>query len=261
MKSRLQGMVRRAHLCVANRGLPKRMAILLHALEPDSWPKFRELANYLREQGYRFTGPEEFEEEGDDRRVFLSFDDNYRCWHEALPLFEELEVVATFYLNPLPCRDRVGSDDIADYYDRLHFDGTREPLSTAEVRDLSAAGHTVANHTYSHFMLAGLADRDAREEIQRGKESLEEMLGEPVLHFSWPYGMRRHFSEKLREFCTELGCRTIASAIAGLQHGPHPKGEIHRTPWHIDRPLDYNVENLCVDGRLWERLTGRNAAI
>ena len=70
--------------------------------------------------------------------------------------------------------------------------------------------------------------------------------------------MRRHFTPALRAACLEYGFKTIASGIPGHLHGPSA-GLLHRTLWDLERSLDHNLQNLRIDGRLFERLTGRSA--
>ncbi len=261
MKQALQRFIRNAHLVACNRGLPDRVAVLFHYMPEETWTDFREFVSFFRERGYRFSDPEDFLYGADGPRVYISFDDNYRCWHDALGLFDDLDVRVTFYVNAAPCRDRATPNEVSAYYDRLHFHGDRTPLTVTELRELAAAGHTIGSHTFSHHVLTDLATHDAVEEIEKGKRAIESILGANVEHFSYPYGMRRHFNDGLKSYCREIGCTTIATAIAGLQHHVNGSYEIHRTVWHLDRALDYNIANLSVDGRLWERLTGRNAVI
>ena len=128
------------------------------------WPAFREMVEYLRSLDYRFVGPDAFLEAG-DRAVFLSFDDNYRSWYEALPFFAELGVSATFYVNTCAFRDRASPAEIDAYFDRLHFHGERVPLSVAELREIALAGHVVGAHGHSHRILAALPAAEAREDI------------------------------------------------------------------------------------------------
>ena len=66
-------------------------------------------------------------------------------------------------------------------------------------------------------MLAALPAAEARKDIRTSKQLLEDLLGEEVTHFSYPYGMRRHFTENLRGFCRDIGFHTIANAIPGMQ--------------------------------------------
>jgi hypothetical protein len=71
--------------------------------------------------------------------------------------------------------------------------------------------------------------------------------------------MRRHFSEPLRQYCQEIGLRTVATAIPGMQHARQSAAAIHRTPWDLQRSLEYNLTSLRIDGSFYARITGRSA--
>jgi peptidoglycan/xylan/chitin deacetylase (PgdA/CDA1 family) len=53
---------------------------------------------------------------------------------------------------------------------------------------LREAGMTIGSHTCSHRTLKKLTPPDATREILDSKRRLEDALGEPVLHFSFPKG-------------------------------------------------------------------------
>lgn len=217
------------------------------------------MVGVLRGEGYRFVDADEFLASPHGRCAYLTFDDNYRSWHRALALLDELEVRATFYVNTRYFRDWASPSEIEDFYDRLEYDGERVPLTTSELLDLDEAGHTIGAHTHSHRALASLPPEEAKREVRRSKEVLEALLGKRIRHFSYPYGMRRHFTEGLRDYCLQIGFDTVANAIPGLQHAPQTPDRIHRVAWHFRKPPSYNLDSIRIDGRYFERLTGRSA--
>ena len=337
-KGALHRLLRGAHVRMLDRGLPSRLGIYLHSLDPAQYPALRAMVAELRSRGYRFVGPEAFlanEDAGSDARydaegpgggaptgdaagrsgggtptgdsagrsrggtpagdaagrsggtpagdaagrsrgtpagiaarhardqstgrAFLSFDDNYRDWYEALPVFDELELRATFYVNTGAFRDRATPEAIRAYYTRLEHTGPHLPLSTSELREMADAGHVIGAHTHTHERLTSLPRAEAQQEIARSKRELEAILGRAVVHFSYPFGMRRHFDEHLRAYCRDLGFETVANAIPGMQHAAQRPYHLNRSPWDLERGVDYNLANLGVDGRLFARLTGRSA--
>lgn len=259
IKGTAQGIIRAAHGRWLNRGLPRKVGLLFHSLEPASYSAFRGMVHFFREADYRFASPDTFLESASERCVLVSFDDNYRTWYDALALLEMLEVQATFYTNTCVFYDRATEQEIRTYYDRLDFEGTRVPLSTTELRALVEAGHTVGAHTHSHFRLTVLPLEQAKEEIRVNKAALEKMLGREVRHFAYPFGMRRHFNSPLRAYCQKLGFATVAQAIPAMQHAPQRPYALNRSPWKLDRPRQENLENIGIDGRYFARLTGRSA--
>ena len=71
--------------------------------------------------------------------------------------------------------------------------------------------------------------------------------------------MRRHFSEPLRNYCKEIGFKTIANAIPGCQHKTDVDPmNIFRTDWRFGGPLTYNLTKLSIDGRAYAALFGRS---
>jgi peptidoglycan/xylan/chitin deacetylase (PgdA/CDA1 family) len=59
-----------------------------------------------------------------------------------------------------------------------------------EISRISAAGHTVANHTWSHAYLPDLGRDRLHEQVGRTTQTLERAAGHPVALFRPPYGSR-----------------------------------------------------------------------
>lgn len=260
MRKEVFRLIRRINISFCLRPLPTRVALYFHALEKSNHDSFSAMIGFFADQGYRFVDIDGFLAEGDGKRIYLSFDDNYQSWHQSLPLLQKLRINATFYVNTLPLRDSASTEEVRSYYERINHAGDRQPLSRHELKDILAAGHTLGSHTHSHSMLTSLELEMAKDEILRGKTMLEDILGQQVLHFSYPYGMRRHFNEALRNYCVEIGFRTIADAIPCLQYAQQNCMNINRSPWRFDESLEYNVVNIRIDGRFFEYVSGRSAA-
>lgn len=259
LKSLAQEGIRSAHRVLCDRGLPVKIGLYGHSLESSDYDAFREMVAFFISEGYRFSPIDSFLTDSHERCVYLSFDDNYKAWFDAIPLLEETDVTSTFFVNTICFRDQASSDDIAAYFERLDFDGDRTPLSTSELQALRSAGHTIGAHTHSHFCLTDLAVVDAQEEILRSQFELEDLLGEPVRHFSYPFGMRRHFSEDLRDWCMSVGFDSVSNAIPCQLHAGHEVSGMNRTLWDFRSSLERNVANFRIDARLFGQLTGRSA--
>jgi peptidoglycan/xylan/chitin deacetylase (PgdA/CDA1 family) len=262
VKRTLFSIIRHAHRLLARGELPSRIALYFHELEAHQRDLFRSAVCTFNELGFRFVSLSDFlAARGlNDRHVFLSFDDNYRSWHESLPLLSELGVPVTFYVNTLPFRGDCSAEAARAYFDRVDHRGERIALTRSEVVELERAGHLVGCHSHSHFALSALPRSEWHGEIADSKRQLEDLLDREVPDFSWPYGMRRYFTEELRQYCVGLGFRTIAAAIPGYQaEAARDPFCIHRTRWDFQKPIEENLENLRIDGRLFERLTGRSA--
>jgi peptidoglycan/xylan/chitin deacetylase (PgdA/CDA1 family) len=174
-------------------------------------------------------------------------------------LLKKFDVTVPFFANTLPMRDHAASEAIDDYYDRVSHNGDRTPLSSDELVALSDAGHTIGCHTHSHQCLRRLPEEEARADILRGKPEPEKILEKPVLHFTYPFGLRHHFRRTLVEYCSEIGINTFANCIPAMQFRGHRPYSIFRSSWDLKKPLSYNLEKLCIDGRIFAALTGRSA--
>ena len=260
LKSAVQSGIRFAHGLVGQRALETRIALYFHQLEAEHWDEFRACVSYFKERSYRFVTPSEFlAASPSDHCLFLSFDDNFRSWHQALGILRDLAVTATFNVNTLPFRDVAPPAEVERYLRRLRHPLSRQTLSLEELKAIHAAGHTIGCHSHSHFVLSQLPRALWDEEIASSRHCLEGILGVPVTDFSWPYGMRGHFSSELRSYCSGIGFKTLANAIPGCQSiaGRDPLN-IFRTGWRFDVPLEHNLTNLRINGRLYAALTGRS---
>lgn len=254
--------IAKVHLTFFQGELPDTVAIYFHEVEPEQRERLDEALSFFVREGYRTILPGELASPGKpgDKRLFLSFDDNFSGWHGILELLERHDTRGTFYLNTGPIRDRADPSTIANYFTRISYGGADTTLSRAEIRDLHAAGHNIGCHTRSHPRLSKLPRDLWDDEILRCKAELEELVGEPVVDFSFPFGMRRHFSPELRDYCAGIGFRTIATGISGLQHSAHVDPlNIHRTLWCLSRPLEDNLARLRVRSSLYAGITGRSA--
>jgi peptidoglycan/xylan/chitin deacetylase (PgdA/CDA1 family) len=259
IKPTVQRVIRQIHLGVLRRALPDKIALYFHELESVQRAAFCEMAGWAREQGYNFATDAENWLSDQGRAVWISFDDNHRFWYESLMMLDELSIKATFYTNTMPFRDRSTALQQREYYDRINYHGTRVPLSTEELREISAAGHIIGSHTHTHRALPQLRRAEAHDEIRRSKEILEDLTGKAVTDFSYPFGMRRHFSEALRRWCAGNGIKTIAGATPCMLHRRSTPLRIERHVWLLNRPFQFNLENIHVDGRLYASITGGSA--
>ena len=259
MKTCLRNIVKTLHYEFMDRSMPQRVALYFHELPESAHEQFREMIFFFRNQGYKVVGPSEICDPTVSSSLFISFDDNFSSWYSSLELFDELGIKVTFYINTIPFRDIATSEEIQAYMDRIESHDDRIPLSTDELVELDKNGHTIGCHTHSHFVLTSLSMEDAKTEIRRSKKKIEKILDHRIQHFSYPFGMRRHFNEKLRRYCREIGLTSIANAIPGLQHHGHELHSINRTVWQNFRSFEENIKNIRVDGRLFSMLTGRSA--
>ncbi len=138
------------------------------------------------------------------RAVVLTFDDGYENFYEyAWPVLARYQFPSMVYLiSGLVGKPSgwFGADD-----------RDTPPLMGAErIRELRRAGVDFGAHSVTHVKLAEQSPERMREEVFGSKADLEDVLGEPVLDFCYPYG-----SHDLRtvETLAEAGFRTAVSCV------------------------------------------------
>lgn len=261
IKALIQKTIRYSHIQLSQQFLPHNIALYFHTLETNQQNRFKELVNFFKDQGYQFfASPNLFLTTTEvTKKIFISFDDNYRAWFESLTLFDQLNLKATFYVNSYPFRDECTDQEVKSFFNSIHFFGQQESLSQAELLQIAQAGHNIGSHTHTHPLLTKLPLNQACQEIYHAKKTLEKLIHKPVLDFAYPYGLRRHFNRSLQKYCIEIGIQSIANAIPGLLHLKSDRFNINRTYWDLHQPLDYNLANLKINSYWFEKITGRSA--
>jgi len=95
-------------------------------------------------------------------------------------------------------------------------------MSLGEIRQIAADPLcTIGAHTVNHYALAKLDADRCRAEIVRSKSGLEELLGRPVRHFSYPYGSSSDAGAREFALAQEAGFATAVTTRKGLLFGKH----------------------------------------
>jgi peptidoglycan/xylan/chitin deacetylase (PgdA/CDA1 family) len=113
------------------------------------------------------------------RPLIITFDDGYRSVRTAAwPMLRDRGFGATTFL----VSGAVGGTNRWDASER------QVPLlDAAEVLALGEAGMAFGSHGRTHQALGRISVDEATEELVRSRAELEELLGQPVRHLSYPY--------------------------------------------------------------------------
>jgi peptidoglycan/xylan/chitin deacetylase (PgdA/CDA1 family) len=89
-------------------------------------------------------------------------------------------------------------------------------LTWPQVQSLHGQGHLIGSHTLSHPNLAHIPSAEAHCEIHQSKRLLEQHLGEPVRHFSYPCAILwPHWNAQTVVLTREAGYDTVTTTTAG----------------------------------------------
>ncbi len=106
-------------------------------------------------------------------------------------------------------------------------------MSSAQVRELHAAGMVIGGHTCSHPILATLSAREAEAEIRNNKACLEALIGERLRLFAYPNGVPgRDYRTEHARMAAAAGYTAAFSTAWGVGRREHDPFQIARfTPW------------------------------
>jgi peptidoglycan/xylan/chitin deacetylase (PgdA/CDA1 family) len=125
------------------------------------------------------------------KRVVVTFDDGCETdLAAAAPVLRELEFGATFYVT-------------------AGFLGQRGFMTEEQLRELSANDFEVGCHSMTHPYLPELDSAGLHREIVEAKSRLEQIIGQPIDHFSCPGG---RFDDRVVEVVKRAGYRTLATS-------------------------------------------------
>lgn len=129
-----------------------------------------------------------------EKTVVITFDDAYRNIYEnAFPLLKEKGWPFTIFVSTEPV-DR----------------GFGKFLSWDQINEMARAGATIANHTISHPHMAERKPEEitedwvnrARKEIEETEKRIQQMTGQSVKMFAWPFG---ETAPELRKLLDDMG--------------------------------------------------------
>ena len=128
--------------------------------------------------------------------IGLTFDDGYEDNYEwAAPILEKYDFRATIF-----CVTGVLGQKTA-WAEDPRWVG--HPLMTPDqARDLSRRGFEIAAHSRTHPDLTSLSGKALENEVSGSRCELEDLLGEPVVTFCYPYGF---YNDRTKEAARKAG--------------------------------------------------------
>jgi peptidoglycan/xylan/chitin deacetylase (PgdA/CDA1 family) len=126
-------------------------------------------------------------------------------------------------------RKQLSVSDYKFFFEANGINTSDYGLGWSEVKELSEDPDvTIGAHTMTHPSLPNLASiEEVRAEILGSKTRIEEMIGKPVDHFSYPYGAAGN-----REFEVAKSCGFKTMALASRGHVSYRKHRLEALPRH-----------------------------
>ena len=147
---------------------------------------FERLLNFLESGSYTTTTFKSLVGENKkhgSKKVILTFDDCYRSLFDfVIPELQKRNMTAVFFM---PAANIGGFNE----WDNREGHAKLPLMNHGELLDLKRMGMEVGSHSCHHVRLASPpAGIRIEEEISSSKSELEEIIGEPVISFAYPYG-------------------------------------------------------------------------
>lgn len=155
-------------------------------------------------------------------KVFgLTFDDGFLNVHRhALPILRELGFTATNYF----VAGQIGGWNFWDADKGV----PRAPLMDRnQIAEWTKAGNEVGAHTVDHADLALLDDAAAERQIADSRKVLEELSGQPVEAFCYPYGSYR---QQHALMARRAGFSSATTTMRGRVRGAADMWQLPRVP-------------------------------
>jgi len=143
--------------------------------------------------------------------ISFTFDDGYADNIDyALPILNDLNIKATFFIVAGLINDIQWVDDEADKKHHLYFG--LPLMKKDDIRELSSIGMEIGSHGLSHRFMKHEKYEIVKSEILLSKFYLEKVIKKPVISFSFPNGEIPTFGKQLLE---ESGYLQAVSTIWG----------------------------------------------
>ena len=139
--------------------------------------------------------------------VGITFDDGYRnVYQHALPVLQRLGFTSTNYF----VAHQLSGGNVWDYEKGIpHSD----LMSAQEMQAWANAGQEVGSHTLDHVHLPGVQAHEAFRQISESKKALEDIIGQPVSAFCYPYGDE---GPAVRDMVRQAGYTNATTTERGL---------------------------------------------
>lgn len=174
--------------------------------------RFEQQMRWLRRRGLQGTSMGELLtacRDGSARGlVGLTFDDGYVDFAQhVLPALKRHSFTATVFV----IAGRLGGDNAWD------TEGPRKALMTAkQVRQVADMGMEIGSHGLRHVSLPSTGDEALTEETERSRRLLQDISGQQVRGFCYPYGhIDRRLADSVKAAGYDYGCAIWPSEITG----------------------------------------------
>lgn len=96
----------------------------------------------------------------------------------------------------------------------ISIDPSNYYLTTNQIQDIHEMGHEIGCHGHSHRPLSALSEVDVHAEVAMSKKMLEDIIGNQIFSFCYPYGTTSSFTDKTIQTLKSIGFTNACTAEA-----------------------------------------------
>jgi hypothetical protein len=183
-------------------------------------------------------------QDGKRKALTFSYDDGTVHDRKLVSLMNQYGMKGTFNLN----------SGLFGRKENKIINGINTDFSRIEEKEAAELyrGHEVASHTANHSSLTGLSKHMGAAEILKDRHKLEEMTGELVRGFAYPYGSYNEQVEEILNACGIEYARTVCST--NEFELPQDFLEWHPTCHHESPLLMELAERFCKEDTWYAQL-------
>lgn len=164
-----------------------------------------------------------------EQRLAITFDDGFANFYEhAWPTLQQYDFPATVFI----VTDYTGRRN--DWPGQPAHIQRRRLLSWSQVRQMTGGGVRLGAHTCTHPDLTRLGRAQVEWQMRESRRRLEDVVGEPVVTFAYPYGAS---SPLVRDLAAEHFALACTTELAYVQADNDPLALPRLDMYYLRHPV------------------------
>ena len=206
--------------------------LYFHAIPEEQAEHFEEFLDRLAQMGPVISMEAALMRQSTSEPAFtISFDDGFKSTFElAGKILHRRKLPCTIFV----AAELVGlsGEELRRFTEeRLLWPHVQSPMSANDLRESNGLGIEIGSHAVSHKPFSEMSESDAERELHESKAALEQMSGQRVRYFAWPFGTMSHFPARFVSLALAVGYEAVYSGVSRrgdkLPHGVQPRRELN----------------------------------
>ncbi|MBI5749834.1 MAG: polysaccharide deacetylase family protein, partial [Nitrospinae bacterium] len=166
--------------------------------------------------------------------IVITFDDGYKdVFTNAYPILKKYNIPATVFITT----DYIEGSGVRGQGSRMKMDLPLAPcplplimLSWEDILEMIDNNISIGSHSVSHPKLSLIVDDEVEIEVKKSKDIIQRHIKRDITCFSYPYGGRVFFNERIKEMLKRNGYQCACSTIYGINDLNSDLFELKRIP-------------------------------